>query len=298
MHLLAAEPGVISDGTSAIDLGQSPGDIVVLSAADSEIACLAQAHRAALDPSRGLAPRLRLANILKLGHNLSVDLYLNSVIAPEAKLVIVRLLGGRGYWPYGVDQLAAFARERGIRLALLPGDDQPDAELAALSTIPAEALHRLWQYFVHGGVENAVNSAALRGVADRICAGCALARTGALAPRRALLAGSPEAIDFRSRKNLAGRCAARGDSFLSRTGSGGRYRAHRRAHHRIAQPGSQSGPDLLHQLEGWARRGHRFRTDRARQSRNHSECHRLCPKQSGRKHRALPMNRRSAPIVR
>ena len=81
MHLLAAEPGVISDGTSAIDLGQSPGDIVVLSAADSEIACLAQAHRAALDLSRGSAPRLRLANILKLGHNLSLDLYLDSVIA-------------------------------------------------------------------------------------------------------------------------------------------------------------------------------------------------------------------------
>ena len=157
MHLLAAEPGTISDGTSAVDLGQSPGDIVILTAADSEIACLAQAHRAALNTSRDSIPKLRLANILRLGHNLSIDLYLDSVIAPEAKLVIVRLLGGRGYWPYGVDQLAAFARERGIMLALLPGDDQPDAELAALSTLPAEALHRLWHYFVHGGVDNAVN---------------------------------------------------------------------------------------------------------------------------------------------
>ncbi|MFZ0693057.1 MAG: cobaltochelatase subunit CobN [Alphaproteobacteria bacterium] len=169
MHLLAAEPGVISDGAGAIDLGQSPGDIVVLSAADSEIACLAQAHRAATDPSRGPVPRLRLANILKLAHNLSVDLYVDSVIAPEAKLVIVRLLGGRSYWSYGVDQLAAFARERGTLLALVPGDDQPDAELSALSTIPAEALHRLWQYFVHGGVENAVNflhyAASLIGIA-------------------------------------------------------------------------------------------------------------------------------------
>ena len=85
--------------------------------------------------------------------------------------MIVRLLGGRGYWPYGVDQLAAFAREREIRLALLPGDDQPDAELAALSTIPAEVLHRLWQYFVHGGVDNAVNAlryaASLIGFAPR-----------------------------------------------------------------------------------------------------------------------------------
>ena len=38
MHLLAAQPGVVSDGSEAIDLGQSPGDIVVLSAADTELA--------------------------------------------------------------------------------------------------------------------------------------------------------------------------------------------------------------------------------------------------------------------
>jgi cobaltochelatase CobN len=41
MHLLAAIPGTISDGAQAVDLGQTPGDIVVLSAADSDLACLA-----------------------------------------------------------------------------------------------------------------------------------------------------------------------------------------------------------------------------------------------------------------
>jgi cobaltochelatase CobN len=35
MHLLAAQPGTISDGTEAVDLGQTAGDIVVLSAADT-----------------------------------------------------------------------------------------------------------------------------------------------------------------------------------------------------------------------------------------------------------------------
>src|SRR5260370_1240275 len=44
MHLLAAQPGAISDGSAAVDLGQTPADIVVLSAADSEIACLAAAN--------------------------------------------------------------------------------------------------------------------------------------------------------------------------------------------------------------------------------------------------------------
>jgi len=160
MHLLAAEAGVVADGTAAVDLGQTPGEIVILTAASSEIACLAVSQRAILAADKE-APSLRLANLLRLGHNLSVDLYLDSVIAPEsgngAKLVIARLLGGRGYWPYGADQLAALARDRNILLALLPGDDQPDAELAALSTLPPEACHRIWQYFVHGGAANAAN---------------------------------------------------------------------------------------------------------------------------------------------
>jgi len=152
MHLLQAQPGGIADGSEAVDLGQTPGEIVVLSAADTELACLATA-RAALGPE---FPSLRLANPMQLAHNMSVDLYVETVIG-EAKLVIARLLGGASYWPYGVEQLVATCRKRGIALALLPGDDQPDAELSGLSNLPAETTHRLWQYGVHGGPANARN---------------------------------------------------------------------------------------------------------------------------------------------
>lgn len=155
MHLLAAQPGGISDGAEAVDLGQTPGDVVVLSAADSDLASLAAARDLLCEKGES-PPSLRLANLLNLSHNLSVDLYVGSVIE-EAKLVIVRLLGGRGYWPYGVEELASTARRKNVALAFLPGDDQPDAELAALSTLAPEATHRLWQYCVQGGVENAAN---------------------------------------------------------------------------------------------------------------------------------------------
>ncbi|MFQ6017644.1 MAG: cobaltochelatase subunit CobN [Kiloniellaceae bacterium] len=152
MHLLQARPGGIADGSEAVDLGQSPGDIIVLSAADTELANLAAARGDfAVD-----FPRVRLANLMNLAHNMSVDLYAESVIG-RAKLVVVRLLGGTSYWPYGVEQLSAVCREQGIPFALLPGDDQPDAALVALSTLPREACHRLWQYCVHGGPENARN---------------------------------------------------------------------------------------------------------------------------------------------
>lgn len=150
MHLLAAKPGLISDGSAAVDLGQTPGEIVFLSAADSELACLAAAQARM---SEG-APSLRLANLLQLGHNLSVDLYLKKV-AGRARLVILRLLGGQRYWPYGAEELAGICRERDIAFAALPGDDQPDPELARLSTLPTEATYRLWRYCVEGGVENA-----------------------------------------------------------------------------------------------------------------------------------------------
>jgi cobaltochelatase CobN len=126
MHLLAAKPGAVSDGSEAVDLGQTPGDIVIVSAADTELAGLAQA-RAVLPPD---APSLRLANLLFLGHNLSVDKYLDEVVR-HAKLVVVRLLGGASYWPYGIEQLAALCRDHGIGLAVLPGDDRPDPELTA-----------------------------------------------------------------------------------------------------------------------------------------------------------------------
>ena len=80
MHLLAAEPGTIQDGTAAVDLGQTPAEIVVLRAADTEIACLAAAQ-ASLLAENAARPRLRLANLLRLKHNYSVDLYAEQVVA-------------------------------------------------------------------------------------------------------------------------------------------------------------------------------------------------------------------------
>jgi cobaltochelatase CobN len=38
MHILATQSGVIGDAIEPVDLAQEPGDIVVISAADSELA--------------------------------------------------------------------------------------------------------------------------------------------------------------------------------------------------------------------------------------------------------------------
>ena len=119
MHLLAATPGTIDDG-AALDLGQTPADVVVLSAADSELAALSEARSAMTDP-----PGLRLASLLHLRHPMSVDEHITNC-ASGAKLVIARVLGGTGYWRYGVEQYAARLAEAGVLFAALPGDDKPD----------------------------------------------------------------------------------------------------------------------------------------------------------------------------
>src|SRR5689334_17435031 len=131
MHLLATTPGTIADGSTAVDLAQTPGDITVLSSADTDIALLAaaQRRRRAQDP---LAPSLRLAPILRLGHNFSIDLYMETVA--RTRLVVARLLGGSAYWPYGIERLVETCRAHDIPLALVPGDDKPDLELEQLST--------------------------------------------------------------------------------------------------------------------------------------------------------------------
>ena len=148
MHLLAAQPGAVDDG-EPVDLGQTPAELVVISAADTELAALAQARAAMDDP-----PDTRLASLMHLRHPMSVDLHLDAC-ATRSKLVVARILGGRGYWTYGLEQYAARLHEAGVPFAALPGDDRPDAELRALSTVTAEDHDALWSCLVEGGPANA-----------------------------------------------------------------------------------------------------------------------------------------------
>ncbi len=151
MHLLAATPGSIDDGTEPVDLGQTPADVVFVSAADTELAALSTARAEMADP-----PGVRLANLTHLRHPMSVDLHLDHCVT-KSRLVIARVLGGIGYWKYGAEQYAARCHEARVPLVLLPGDDKPDAELRGLSTVTDADYDALWAYLVEGGPENAAN---------------------------------------------------------------------------------------------------------------------------------------------
>lgn len=152
MHLLLAQKGAINEGDEAIDLGQSPGDLVFLSAADTELSGLAQAVSDLGDE----APETRLANLMQLSHPMSVDVYAEKTIA-NARLVVARVLGGKSYWSYGLETLYATALANGVKLAVLPGDEKADAELANYSTLSPEICASLHRYLIEGGPQNARN---------------------------------------------------------------------------------------------------------------------------------------------
>ncbi len=71
-------------------------------------------------------------------------------LAARADLVVLRLLGGRNAWAEGVAALAA----AGKPLVALGGEAAPDADLMALSTVPAGVATEALAYLREGGPEN------------------------------------------------------------------------------------------------------------------------------------------------
>ncbi|MFD0936796.1 cobaltochelatase subunit CobN, partial [Methylobacterium trifolii] len=149
MHLIRIDTVSLDEGEAAIDLGQEPGDIVFLSFTDSDLLGIANAD-AAGGPDR---PTLRLAKLARLRHPMSVDLYVDRVIA-ASKIVVIRCLGGLDYWRYGIERTATAARTNGVKLAILPGCDRPDPRLSAFSTVSPDLVQVLDDYFRAGGSDN------------------------------------------------------------------------------------------------------------------------------------------------
>jgi cobaltochelatase CobN len=71
-------------------------------------------------------------------------------LVARADLVVLRLLGGRKAWPEGVAALTAAGRP----LVALGGEAAPDAELMALSTVPAGVTTEALGYLREGGPDN------------------------------------------------------------------------------------------------------------------------------------------------
>ena len=149
MHLLTTSSTSLDDIVEPVDLGQTPGDIAILSFADSDLA----GTRGGLGGGARAASE-RAPHAIARSASSDVGRSVDRPRRRHAKVIVVRLLGGLDWWRYGVDRLSALARERGIALAVLPGEDRDDPRLADISTLPPDELAILLRYFREGGRDN------------------------------------------------------------------------------------------------------------------------------------------------
>ncbi|SLN55503.1 Aerobic cobaltochelatase subunit CobN [Roseivivax jejudonensis] len=169
MHVVFRESQGLEESATPTDLGQTPGDLVVLSFSDSDLGAFAAGWDRG-GGRDGRLPSLRLANLAALTHPLSVDTYLDQTLI-GAKGILIRLIGGRAYWSYGLSQVEALARDKGLALAVLPADGRPDPALDAVSTLPVSTLRRLSHLCDQGGAVPAQAALAQLALAAGLYAG-------------------------------------------------------------------------------------------------------------------------------
>jgi cobaltochelatase CobN len=108
---------------------QAPAPLVFLSSADSDLRALARLLER--EPTLLTSP-LRLLNLSALGHPAVIDHYIASSLG-QTRLVVVRLLGGRGHWSYGLERLRSWCQVApGRTLLVLAGTAEEEQGLAEL----------------------------------------------------------------------------------------------------------------------------------------------------------------------
>jgi len=153
MHLIATIPGGWNPNDDGVFyIQQKPGDILFLSAADTDLYTFNKVYSDlyVLDAS---IPSLRLANLTYFKQELTIDTYIDEVVS-KAKIVVLKLLGGTAYFSYLCEAISDYAEESDIKIVFLPGDDKADLELMKMSSIPLTEVDVLWKYLTAGGKEN------------------------------------------------------------------------------------------------------------------------------------------------
>lgn len=146
MHVIFREQVGLDQSDAPYDPGQTPADLVVLSFSDSDLGAFAEGWKRAA----GGLPSTRLCNLVALRHPVSVDTYVEQTLS-GARGILIRIIGGEAYWPYGLASVQDLARRQGIALAVLPADGRDDARLDQMSTVPASVLRVLRRHCEQGG---------------------------------------------------------------------------------------------------------------------------------------------------
>ena len=151
MHRLSSLPGGDFDAAITV-VEQPPAPVLMLTSAATDLSTLA--CWLSLPEGNSWRGRIRALPLSSLQHAAQVDHYL-SVTAAEAQLIVVRLLGGRGHWSYGLDQLQQWQQRSPHRqLLVLAGTADQDTLLHPLGSVPTALSDRLALLMREGGLEN------------------------------------------------------------------------------------------------------------------------------------------------
>jgi cobaltochelatase CobN len=151
MHRLATVPGDTGEEGTAAFVEQPPAAAVLLSSADTDLVALAALMEQ--EPNL-LGEELRALNLAALAHPSVIDHYLATSLA-TTRLVLLRLLGGRGHWSYGIERLRHWSGAGpGRHLVVLAGTAEEDDALAPLGTVDPVLAKALAACLREGGAAN------------------------------------------------------------------------------------------------------------------------------------------------
>ncbi len=151
MHRIASFSGDISsDEFTLVEQPQAP--VLFLSSAATDISTLATALD--LEINRYWVGKLRALPLDNLAQSSQVDHYL-STTGSTAHIIVIRLIGSRGHWGYGLEQVVLWQQENNDRkLLILAGTNEQKLELNEIGNFSREVTDFCSELFIEGGIDN------------------------------------------------------------------------------------------------------------------------------------------------
>tara|TARA_Y100001968_G_scaffold333683_1_gene398351 strand:- start:35210 stop:38944 length:3735 start_codon:yes stop_codon:yes gene_type:complete len=151
MHRVVSIPG---EGTEQVTelVEQPPAPVLFLTSASTDITTLSSLL--SNDGYTFWHNKLRALEISHISHKAQIDHYINTT-AKRSKIIIVRFLGGKNYWPYGFEQLVEWSKiEVNRKLIIISATDENRDELNELSNISMKYVRHLSSLLNNGGADN------------------------------------------------------------------------------------------------------------------------------------------------
>tara|TARA_Y100001968_G_scaffold333732_1_gene398819 strand:+ start:1597 stop:5349 length:3753 start_codon:yes stop_codon:yes gene_type:complete len=153
MHRLATLPGAYHSGQVEL-VEQPPSSIIFITSANSDISTISSTLK---DQEISLSETIRALPIAALEHPAQIDHYINKT-AIDAKLILVRIHGGRGHWPYGLEKLSKWVKKnKNRKLIIISGTKDHILELHSIGNVEIEITNYLSNLLIEGGTNNMNN---------------------------------------------------------------------------------------------------------------------------------------------